>query len=46
MMGHPEIQIETLADPHRYAAWQIEFARRVAVLLGGGRLILCEKPRG
>jgi hypothetical protein len=45
-MGQSEVQIETLADPQRYAAWQIDVARRVAVLLGGGRLILCEKPLG
>jgi hypothetical protein len=45
-MGQPEVQIETLADPQRYAPWQIDFARRVAVLLGRGRLVLCETPRG
>jgi hypothetical protein len=45
-MSEPDVHIETLADPKHYAAWQLDFARRVAVWLGGGRLVLCEKPRG
>jgi hypothetical protein len=38
--------IETLAHPSRYTTQQIERARRVADLLGRGRLVLCEIPGG
>jgi hypothetical protein len=37
-------RVETLEDPRRYTAAQIERARRLAALLGRGRLVLCEKP--
>jgi hypothetical protein len=42
-MTHP-ILIETLADPERYTADQIDRARRLAGRLGRGRLVLCEAP--
>jgi hypothetical protein len=38
------IQIETLDDPLRYTTEQLERARRIALMLGRGRLILCEVP--
>jgi hypothetical protein len=45
-MLEPGSQLETIADPWDYSADQLELARRVAVLLGRGRLVLCEAPRG
>ena len=41
-MGLP--RIETLEDPRRYTAAQLDRARRLASKLGRGRLVLCEKP--
>jgi hypothetical protein len=38
------IQVETLQDPLRYTPGQLERARRLAALLGRGRLVLCETP--
>jgi hypothetical protein len=45
-MPEPGVQIETLADPWDYSHVQLELARRVAVRLGRGLLVLCEQPRG
>ena len=38
------IVIETLERPGRYTTDQLERARRIAELLGRGRLVLCELP--
>jgi hypothetical protein len=40
----PSILIETLDHPLRYTTAQIDRARRIAEVLGRGRLILCETP--
>jgi hypothetical protein len=45
-MLEPDVQIETLADPWRYSAAQLDLARRVAARLARGVLILCEAPLG
>ena len=38
------ILIETLDNPLRYTTEQLRRARRIAELLGHGRLVLCETP--
>ena len=38
------VHIETLDHPVRYTADQLDRARRIAALLGRGRLVLCEAP--
>jgi hypothetical protein len=40
----PSILVETLDNPLRYTPEQLDRARRIARLLGRGRLILCETP--
>ena len=38
------IEVETLEHPLRYTREQLPRARRLARLLGRGRLVLCEPP--
>ena len=40
----PEIRVETVHHPQRYAPGQLEQAARIAERLGRGRLVLCERP--
>lgn len=40
------VYIETLRDPRSYGNEQIELACRIAAILGRGRLVLVEPPRG
>jgi hypothetical protein len=42
---HSPITIDTIQDPDRYTAAQLDGARRIAQRLGRGRLVLCEPPR-
>jgi hypothetical protein len=38
------VHIETLHEPQSYSREQIEFASRLAAVLGRGRLVLVEPP--
>jgi hypothetical protein len=40
----PHIHLETLHDPTRYSFAQVQRAKRIAYVLGRGRLVLCEAP--
>jgi hypothetical protein len=40
----PEIQVETVQHPQRYAPGQLKRAMRIAEHLCRGRLVLCEPP--
>jgi hypothetical protein len=44
-MAAPGVHVETLLDPTRYSATQLDRASRIAAMLNRGTLVLAEPPQ-